>query len=223
MSSTDCRTEEDLNSYLAGGLTAGERDKVEAHLALCRQCRHRLAITLEESKPEPHTARAPQWLKARATALARGERVASPSLIFGLRIRYAAAAAIFILAISATVILFFKSSERLPADRLRQQEGFSQEGFSIAPRLLSPAGGAMVTTDQIEFRWSEAQGARSYHLTVMNETGDIVFRAQTEKENLILRATDARLESGKTYFWLVTAKSIDEATVDSAIFKFVFN
>lgn len=218
MSATDCRTGEELNSYLSGSLTAGERERVESHLALCRQCRHLLAVALESSKPEPQTYRAPQMLKARAVRIGRGERAASRSLVFGLPIRYAAASAIFILAISATMIFFFRSSERLPTDRLRQQEG-----FSIAPQLLSPAGGATVTTDQIEFRWSEVQGARSYHLTVMNETGDIVFRAQAERERLSVNSTDARLESGKTYFWFVTAKSIDEATVDSVIFKFVFN
>jgi hypothetical protein len=123
-----------------------------------------------------------------------------------------------IVAMSAAAIFFLRSSEPLPTDRLRHQEG-----VSIAPRLIAPAAGAAIAMDQIEFRWAEDQGAVSYQLTVMNETGDIVFRAQSEKDRLTVKAADAKLESGKTYFWFVTAKSIDETTVDSAIFKFVFN
>jgi hypothetical protein len=120
-----------------------------------------------------------------------------------------------IVAMSAA-IFFFRSNEPLPADRLRHQEG-----LSIAPRLIAPAAGAAIAMDQIEFRWAEAEGADSHQLTLMNETGDIVFRAEVEKDRLTLEAADAKLERGKTYFWFVTAKS-DETTVDSAIFKFVF-
>ncbi|MEW6207044.1 MAG: zf-HC2 domain-containing protein [Acidobacteriota bacterium] len=215
MPATDCVTSEDLNSYLAGRFSESERERAESHLAACRECRHRLKAAVADSRPQPPAAPAPRWLKARALAIGRGERAAA-RMVFTSPVRYAAAAAMLILAMSAAII-FFRSSEPLPADRLRQQEG-----LSIAPRLIAPAAGTSVATDRIEFRWAEVQGAESYHLTVMNETGDIVFRAEAEKDHLTVRATDAKLESGKTYFWFVTAKSLDETTADSAIFKFVF-
>lgn len=216
MSEMQCPTSEDLNSYMAGLLAAGERDSFETHLGGCRECRHRLVVLHEASRTKPATSPAPRWLKARVRGMARGEKVRVSSRVFGLRIQYAGAMAVVILAIGVTAVLLVRQPERLPNDRLRQQDQ-----VSTAPQLLAPATGADITSDQIEFRWAEVHGAQSYSFTLLNEKGDVLFRAPAENGMVIVNASE-RLERGRSYFWYVTAKSVEGTTVDSEINKFAF-
>ncbi|HLG18047.1 MAG TPA: hypothetical protein VJH03_26635 [Blastocatellia bacterium] len=212
----DCLTNEDMNSYLAGSVADDARDRFETHLGRCRACCRGLAIGYVASRPEQAAAPLPRWLKARVRSMSPGGRIKRPSFVFGARMRYAGAAAAVLLAIGLSAVLLIGPSERLPNDRLRQEEQ-----ISTAPKLLAPVTGARLSSDLIEFRWAKVQGAESYSLTLLNEKGDVLVSVTAIEERAVMNAA-GRFESGKSYFWYVTAKSPDGVAVVSLISKFSF-
>jgi hypothetical protein len=200
-------------------MSGGERAEIESHLSACRQCRHRLAAQYQESKDEAVLLQTPRRLKARALAIPQKGRAASPALIFGLRRPLAVASAALVVAIAAGLAFFISMNDaarqQAPPDVLRQEDR-----AGVAPRLLAPPADAVIASDEIEFRWSRVEGAGSYRLALLDEKGDILFQSSTEQEHLVLKATDARLEPGKSYFWYVAAESPFGTTMDSGMAKF---
>ena len=96
---TPCLSPEEIGTYVAGGLGAEHRERIEAHLADCRRCLHEVAIfgdaefmQLEETSPAPtrEALAAFAELKPRARRSTRGRRVA----IYATSAALAAAAAV---------------------------------------------------------------------------------------------------------------------------------
>ena len=221
MTQKECVKDDELNHFLSKRAGTVERQAIEFHLSNCQGCRHRLIARHRESKAEEYIA-APGWLKSRVLRIPQESPVAAPDPIFGPR-RHAAmaVAAVIVVALGITVFLMRDSFRdgRLPADDVVREEA----GISAAPRLLAPTPGEQLSSGEIEFRWSEVQGAGGYTFTLLDEKGDIVFKASTEEGRLKLPASDARLEPGKAYFWYVGAKTPGGGGDDSEMGRFVFN
>lgn len=221
MALSGCIGGEDLRLFVAGQSKAAERAQIESHLSDCRACRQRVIAEYRESQAEAVSVVAPDWLKSRVLAIPKDGPGRLSAKGLGWRRQMAAVAAVVIVTVLLGAV-FLRSSFRtgeLPKNDAVRQEG----GISASPQLLSPAGGAQVTTNEIEFRCSEVQGAEGYVFTFLSDKGDIVFRTSTKEPLLKLKAAEVRLESGKTYFWYVSAKLPAGAMADSEVSKFVLS
>jgi hypothetical protein len=214
-----CVRADEVDQFLSGEMKGGERAKIESHLSRCRHCRHRLVARYQELKAEASLLQAPRRLKSRAFEIPQRRRAASPVLVSGLRRSLAVAAAALVVAVAAGLAYFIYTNDaarqQVPPEVLRQEERNIQ-----APRLLAPSADAVIASDEIEFRWSRVESAQGYKLTLLDEKGDILFIASTEQERIVLKAADAHLERGVSYFWYVAAKSPFGTTIDSEIAKF---
>ncbi len=218
MELSGCIKRDNLKLFVAGQTNAVDREEIEYHLSNCRACRQRLIAEYRESKTESISVPAPGWLKSRVLVIPKSTRVRLPPFGTGWR-QVAATAAVIIVALLIGVVFMrdsFRSGELPKNDAVRQDQG-----ISTAPRLLNPSGGEQLSSKEIEFRCSEVQGAEGYVFTVLNDKGDIVFRASTKEARLKLNSADVRLEPGKTYFWYAGAKLPAGTVAESDVGKFV--
>lgn len=221
MSLTNCPTSGELSSFLAGGLASQAREGIELHMSRCQPCRQLLAGLYRTSQSDEVTARAPAALKARVLRIPFKNQKPAPMWILRYRPQLAGAlAAALLVAVSAALFLSVSESGRI--DELPSSEVFrNADGISAGPGLLAPDAGATITSDRIEFRWSQIPEARGFVFTLLNEKGDIVFQSSTTEPHLSVTVLEVRLERGKPYFWYVGAKSSAGTVVDSEIRKLV--
>lgn len=222
MQLSECPTNDRLTAFLAGRDSPGEREGIEFHLSQCRACRHRLVSLYEASQTESVIVRAPGWLKASARRIPKKRRVIIPSLILGFRRQVAAALAVTALVAVGASLFFLSESRR--GHQLPTAEALRQEAQTVpAPRLLAPGAEAVITSDRIEFRWSQVPSASRYTFTLLDGKGDIVFQTSTVDKRLILSMSAVHVERGKPYFWYIGVRLPDGTTVDSEIRKFVLS
>jgi hypothetical protein len=210
-----CLEHADLTALLAGDLTAHRREEIERHLSRCRHCRQQLVFLYKGSQPDIVAAHAPRWLKASVLRLPKKRWVPIPILVFGYR-RQIAGVAASMLVIAGVALLFqgtsLEWSQAPPTDIFRQEER-----TSTSIQLITPDADTIITSDEIEFRWSEVPDTRSYALILLNEKGDIIFQTSTTQNHLTLNIAQLSLVRGMAYFWYVEAKLLDGAKVDSEV------
>jgi hypothetical protein len=221
MQRSECLTSDQLNIFLAGQGSPGERGEVEFHLNQCRTCRQQLVSLYETPKTDTVSVRAPGWLKRRAQRIPQHRQGLLPFWILKARRQVAAALAAG-LVVGLTSVLLWRESR--PGDRPPTVETLRREAEMLpAPQLLAPGAGSVLVSDQIEFRWSPVSNIRRYTFTLLDEKGDIIFQTTTTEERLTISRSSIRVENGKTYFWYVGANLPDGTTVDSEMRKLVLS
>jgi Putative zinc-finger len=220
MQTEACVTSETLNSFLSGGLTPAGREGVEAHLSLCRRCRLRAVNLYADARESDEMHRAPRGLKREALRIpGRGQTAWARWLLTARRYAAPALAAAAVVLVSVGGLAVWQARQdagRPVGERVREGGATS----AAAPRLLSPGGGARVSPDEIEFRWTQAPGARDYTLFLLDERGEVVLKQQTAEERLVLSARASRLAAGGQYFWYVEARFTDGTAAETAVSKF---
>jgi len=73
--------------------------------------------------------------------------------------------------------------------------------------------------DEIRFVWSAADAGSTYRLTVVDESGEPVWSAETSDTVALLMAQAAPVRAG-TYFWFVDALASDGSTLTSGARRF---
>ncbi len=209
MSEPSCLTADRLVLYLEDRLESPERTFTEEHLSECLACRDRLAGTFTSEEDEAVSLRAPESLKQAARAIPRRSAAAAGSPWYG------ALAAVLLAALGLTFYARFagdRQSGEAPDDTLRH-------GGSAVLLALAPDAGAHLAAEVIQFRWTAVPEVRLYTLTVVDGTGNIVFRGDTSQDGLALdlAASGLAFERGQSYYWYVTALLEDGTRLESEI------
>lgn len=177
----DHLTAEQIAAYLDHDLTESTRDGVEKHLETCAQCRAELhaAAQLVDSWAPP--------LAERQVHLRRRTRL----LPFTLIGTFAAAAAALIVFTGPRLLTSARQSDvsRAPV---------SSEGRSHL-EVISPNPDSIVAAHRLIFAW-HASPASLYRVTVLTESGEPIYSAETQDTSLVL-PDSVRLSPERIYFW----------------------
>jgi hypothetical protein len=205
-----CISSDSLNLYLSGQLTDEQRTKINDHLNVCTACRGRLLAAGEEPEAEKIVP-PPEWLVSKVASMPRAARLVSfnKSIWAGI----AAIAAVLVVGLAVSLTFYERNPFRnSPADAFRNAPSAS----SRTPVLMSPT----IQRGAIEFRWSRTAETENYLITILNETGNVIYRQDVKGESYVLNLKAVSFDHVKPYFWYVTAKSSHAVTADSKIGKF---
>lgn len=206
----DCISMNRLVLYLAGKLPDVQRNEINIHLNNCTTCRQRLLSACDEDAES--AVPPPNWLVSQVARMPV-DRKKSRFFKGSVRMSMAAIAAIVVIGLGISLIVF----ERIPL--LQQPEGIFRNAPSHAvnaPELFDPR----VQKETIEFRWSKIPGTQNYLLTILDDTGNVVFKTSINSDSFVLHRADASFVTGKPYFWFVTATDSRAVSTDSNIEKF---
>jgi hypothetical protein len=181
---------EEVAAYLSNALTANDSATLEAHLAVCLQCRREVTS---------------------ARRLIRSH--ASPTLIRWVAPAAAAAAVL------AVVLLSPLRSARLETPSKRATEDAAVSATMPKIRIVSPASGDTVKGSQVVFVWQGVRNASLYRLTLTDAGGSAVWTRDTSDTTLTLPAS-LSLGKGQNYFWFVDALGADGTAVTTGTHRF---
>jgi hypothetical protein len=121
----------------------------------------------------------------------------------------AAASAVFLVLAAAVIFLF-----------LDRPEPFNLRSSGNGVQVHSPVKSMRLS--QLRFAWEPSKGAEYYRISVFGddlqpvwESGHIFVTAWTPGPDL-----KSRMQSGQTYFWMVTAHRPDGSTAESDLIQF---
>lgn len=214
---------EEIERYVDGTATAMERELIDAHAALCQDCRMELrdlTRVRDSMNVRPMPDRAPGSLAKRpfrlwAAAAMVVVALLTAWLLFGRR-------PITVNDIPpqvATVATSEPPRPELPEVTLEKpvilaslvrEGGVLRSGEPARTFRLEEPAGTVVLEDRPRFRWTAAPDATSYDVAVVNaERGNIAASGSTSSTGW---QPPVALQRGRTYSWQVTAH-VGETTV----------
>lgn len=181
---------EEVAAYLSNALSGKERTELEAHLAVCRQCR-REVTSARRLLRAPLSPRVPRWI-----------------------IPAAAAAAVL-----AFVVLSPLRSHRLETASTRATEDAAVSVTAPRILVIFPANGDTVRPKQVVFAWHRATNAPLYRVTLSDASGAAVWTGDTADSTITLPAS-VTMEKGRNYFWFVDALGADGTAITTGTNRF---
>jgi hypothetical protein len=177
---------DDVAAFVDGRLSADERSSVEAHLAVCADCRAEVVAisALVESIPGRARPRA-RW-----------------PIIGG------------VIAAAAAVLLFMMlPGTRDASRRTTRLEERSPSRATKGIEIISPSPAAQVARDSLRFTWRRNDSS-SYRLFLTDSAGEQRYTTSTSDTTLVLPPT-VGLMAGALYFWYVDGLRSDGTSVSS--------
>jgi hypothetical protein len=177
---TDHLTASEVASYLDRDLGETARARIEEHLDSCASCRADLDASARV---------ADSWAGAatRSNPTRRSRRIAAVGIPLGL-----AAAALLMMVVPRT------HSTVGEADVVRAPE--LNEGRALI-EVVQPISASEISSTGATFIWHHTN-ASIYSLTVVTESGDPVYRTDTQDTSVVLPRS-VELTPGQNYFWRV--------------------
>jgi anti-sigma factor ChrR (cupin superfamily) len=181
---------EEVAAYLSDALTANERTTLEAHLAVCPQCRREVtsARRLIRSHRSPMVRR---WVVPAAAAAA----------------------------VLAVVLLSPLRSARVERTASRAAEDAAVSATMPKIRIVSPVSGDTVSGSRMVFVWQKVGDASVYRLTLTDASGSAVWEKDGPDTTLALPA-NLSLAKGQHYFWFVDALGADGTALTTGTHRF---
>ena len=185
MTTADHLSDSDIAGYLDRDLEEGERERVEAHIADCGECRGALVAVeqLALSYSSLPGARAKE----------RSRR----------RVWLALSAGLGVLAAAAAVAI-------LPPGAIEQRQPPTRAGQTLSPDrrdavvLVAPSDNRAVAGDDVAFVWNTS-GVDHYRLTVFDESGKLIALRETPDTSVVVSLDSASGGKNGTgrYLWKV--------------------
>lgn len=186
-------TPDDLGAYIDGTLESYELPAIESHLAECAECRTE-ALAMERlissSTSGGGRRRAALWLLPTAAAAA----------------------------IAALILVNPDDPDRGATEDPTLRGGDVESIVQIQP--IGPTGGAAVDPTAITFSWQPVEDDLIYRVTLMDESGAVVWNGDTAETSVTLPA-DIALEPGTLYYWHVDALLDLGRSVTSGVQEFM--
>jgi len=182
----------DVAAYLDGTLEEAERDRVEAHAAECKACRRELTEVARQIRGMRRVPRGLVWAPIAAAAAIIAVLVAQP---FG------------------TVTQPERTS------RFRGPESTAGRQGGVAIGILAPPSDGTVNPAAVTFVWHAGGAGASYHLTVTNDVGGVVWTLTTTDTVAALPDT-VTLARDSRYHWYVDGLFEDGRRASSGVHSF---
>jgi len=202
--SSDCLDDDAIASLADGGDTSIEHDAV-AHVAVCANCRARLAAVARLMDDETVSAEIRALQPTRRFTLPRWSR-RQLAVSGGL-----AAAAV------AAIVLLGPKRSGVSTDQTRTDSVSHREAAitaTTAPRVVSPIDVADVADS---LRWTSVPQADLYRVRIWNGEGTVVWSTETRDTMVALPQV---VHSGTSYMWEVSARTGWDRWVSSDFVEF---
>lgn len=215
-----CPDDTTLAAYIDGAVDASQRARIEGHVSNCRYCLAQVGFALrlqgEELPPVPR-------------ALAERVQSKAPAREFASGWRWATATALAACALVSAILVSRKveapptvqiaavqqqpaprPDSTLPATRPVPDMGGPQERAERSRTLpsvvmLTPKSGAVLSRNEVQFRWTKAPSALYYRVRIATAEGNLVWDSdKVENQNVLLPPT-VELKPGQQYFVWVHA------------------
>lgn len=207
-----CPADEQVASYMEGGLSERDHREFETHLTDCAWCLERVGIL---GRALEHEAKA----AVPDLALARARRMAGEAPEPGSRWRSApgwVAAALVVLAIGLV------ARNQLPTGPepapLTQPEAVrtirSIDSEAMGPGLLKPGEGIQVTHSNGAFNWTPVTDSLYYQVRIVTVEGDLLWQERVNETHWQL-PSELPLTSGLEYFVRVDAHLSETRSLNS--------
>jgi hypothetical protein len=201
-----CPDEVTLAAFVDGDLPESVRSRVQGHLADCSLClQHVAAVVRSRETPKPEV---PPRLLARARGLVESPAVGTPALAWRWGMVSAAAG---LMLVAAVQVWQFRTASDPGASPVDVR---SEPCRLVAPQLLSPEEGALVSRERIDFRWREVAGAIFYEIQLVTADGDVLWQDRTEETTVRLPEAVPIAPGQEVYVW-VRAHLLDGNTLKS--------
>lgn len=216
-----CPSDDNMSSYIEGGLTAEEHGCFETHLADCGYCLARVGALGRAAVGEQEQPVA-RFLLARAGRLVEVDR--TTGIHPRLNARWAIAAAVLLTLGAASLFragdefdLTGPDSSGGPAQELRISR--SVDSGPLAPDQSPTGGGMGIRVDRKVFSWSAVDDSLFYEVRVVSDEGDLLWQERTNDTRWEL-PRDLQLADGKEYFLRVDAFITETKSLGSDYFDF---
>jgi hypothetical protein len=207
---------DELRRWWAGE-TPDDRERIEAHLAVCDACVVLYGDVIDARALDTAPTAVSPRVTAAGHAAFRGqaERPDTPGRITRVRwfVPLSAAAALVIAAILYPLY-------RSPAEPAPLVPPADEAVRSTTIQTLSPAGSV---TAPFRFAWSSPIDSPSYDVTIYDRAGQVISSFRTETSSVDAAPTVLQqLQSGEEYSWAVTALDArGQRTIESQRQRFV--
>lgn len=178
MAESDHLSAADVAAYLSRVLDRAARERIEAHLDVCPECREEVvevsAIAEVRTAPQSRSRQRRLWRAWAPVAIAAG----------------------------LGAILVVRQEATLPSPATERPIAGPSEAM---PRIevVSPMAGDTVSARGAVFTW-RGRAADAYRLTLLTESGAPLWTTETPDTSAPLPA-EVLLEAGRRYFWRVDA------------------
>jgi hypothetical protein len=208
--------EHELLLYLENKLSLDDRGRVQAHVARCGECAHKLAAlfrlpqVLDQSAPvevgKGVLKKALKLVKPGKSPRSFNFKLLTPPFRIAL-----AGAVVVVIALTTYVLV--------PRDEPAQ---FRSDKAEELPRLvLFPEDGTTVIEKTPEFRWNMIGGSAAYRFSLLDEAGAVIWVSDRRDTTLQLPAFIV-LQPDKTYLWRVETFFADKTLDRSALHAFIY-
>lgn len=203
-----CPTIERLTQCVLAAVPRKERSEIVAHAANCAACAAALKDLLDVSAETDRVAAEikrsvgrGQAGESRGAKMFWGRLAGKPAI--------AVMAGIFVLAVMTFSVW-----------RLLDRSG-TRGGPEARILLVSPVAGS-VSRDGLEFRWEGLAGADHYRVELFDKSLKPVWRSDHVSGNEVRPADGVGngLNAGETYYWMVTAITVDRSEIKSRLAEF---
>jgi hypothetical protein len=182
----------DVSAYLDRTLSEGDRERVEAHLADCNECRQEvvdLYRLIRSHSPQRHVVR---WVIAAGVAATLAITLALP-----------------------------RGPERGPLGNPTEQiERGAPAEESSRLSAWAPAGPSPVDRDSLTISWGAAQGSGvQYRVTLSDADGRVLWTASTS-DTILRPPPSLTLPGGRTYYWYTDALLPDGRSLTTGVQEF---
>ncbi len=173
-----------------------QKTKIVNHITNCYYCSQEFEFIIEALRYEKELNKIVQEYIDKKEAKS-GFRSTSNSFPSRFKWRFVTLTASFILVISLTAI--FIVSTRIENSKYR--------GSSLNQVELIKPRKKVISSSTLDFEWAVVQGANYYVFEIFDETLYPIWTSDKISANSIIlpSETSCRLESNKSYYWMVTA------------------
>jgi len=190
-----------VERYVAGRLSEAETEAFEGHFVTCTRCQSELKVAAAVRAVLPEVRRSED---PGATRI-EGRVVGWIHRHRGIAATAAALAAIFV-----GILLVQPEGEVILPHRETTPE------TAGVPQPQAPVGDIAALQ---EFRWSAVQSADLYRVSLYDDAGKVIWRADT-RDSRILPPDTLELQPGSLYLWLVEARVSWNRWMGSPIVRF---
>ena len=216
-----CPPDAELACFLEGGLGEQSHHALITHFADCSYCLERIGM-LGRARETELPQQVPDMLLARSRKLAETPQSGTGRKHTAARLTRWAAAAAILLAVGLVILQpprpgVSPAPVEQSADQFRSLRNI--ESGAVGPRILQPRDGMTISSSQAVFNWSSVPDSIYYHVRIVSDEGDLIWRERVEGTQWGI-PTELALSPDSEYYVRVDAFLADAKSLNSDFVAF---